>query len=667
MTEAGAQDQVTLTVDDRQATVPKGTLILKAAEQLGIEIPVFCYHDKLKPIGACRMCLVDVEGSPKPVPSCATEVIDGMVVRTRTPEVQQMWKSVLEFLLVNHPLDCPVCDRGGECPLQDNTFKYGPPDSQFTGEKRHFKKPVPLSDRVVLDRERCIMCTRCVRFCQEISEHEQLKIWDRGYGEYIDTFPGATFDSNFSGNTIELCPVGALLSRVFRFKARPWEIKHTPSVCPHCAVGCNIVVDARNNRQVVRFLSRENAEVDDGWLCDRGRFDSDFPNSPERLTKPLVRKNGELTEVDWPEALDAVAEGLKNAAEAGPDKVGAIGSPWRTNEDNYLLQKLFRSALKSNSLDFTLRSRLGGVDATAEAYRSGFFDGFIRDTTTADVICAFGCDIAVDAPILDLWLKKARRRGAKLINSGATAADLAGQAEILANAQQPLLLLGAATLQGENGRNLLDALWQLKKQTNSVDGRNMRVCAILPETNAQGAMDVGMLPGCYPGYRRTGDELPAGAPPMSGEQMLEAASKGNIQAMYIMGQDPAGDSERGPEAAEALKKVAFLVVADTFLTETAALAHVVLPSCTFAEKEGTFTNTERRVQRINPAMRIVGESRPDWAILSEIANRLGISESYKRAEDVFEEMARVIPQYADMDYSSIGSNGRQWREDHIDK
>ena len=623
--ETSAQQMVSLTIDGKQVSVPKGTLILNAAKQVDIEIPIFCYHDKLKPIGACRMCIVNVEGQPKPVPSCATEVREGMVVTTNSPEVRKNWESVLEFLLINHPLDCPVCDRGGECPLQDNTFKYGPPDSRFTQEKRHFAKPVPLSRYVTLDRERCIMCTRCVRFCEEISEDEQLKIWDRGHREYIDTFPGKEFDSNFSGNTIELCPVGALTSSVFRFRARPWDMKSTPSICPHCAVGCNIRVDVRNNREVVRFLSRENAEVDNGWLCDRGRFDSDFPNRADRLTKPLLRKNGELVEVEWDEALDAVAAGLKAAG----DQVGAIGSPWRTNEENYLLQKLLREAFKSNNLDFTFDPRPYGVDALAEAYREGLFDGTIADITTAEAVYVVGTDVSTDAPILDLWLKKAARNGTKIVYN--FPAD---------DAEKALVLVGLAALDQE----ALENLRKLKAKSQ------LRICPVISQTNAQGAMDAGLLPGYLPGYQSIGD-----GSAMSGTQMLEAAREGKLQAMYIMG------NGLGDDAVEALGNVPFLVVADTFLTETAKLAHVVLPSCTFTEKDGTFTNTERRVQRINQAMRVVSDSRPDWVILKDLSERLGVAAPYERVEDVLEEMARVIPQYAGMDYESIGEKGAHWK------
>jgi len=699
-----AQQQITLTIDGRAVAVPKGTLILKAAEQLGIEIPVFCYHDKLHPIGACRMCIVDVEGLPKPVPSCATEVTEGMVVHTRTPEVAKTWESVLEFLLINHPLDCPVCDRGGECPLQDNTFKYGPPDSRFTGEKRHFAKPVPLSALVLLDRERCIMCTRCVRFCEEISGHEEIKIWDRGHGEYIDTFPGQPFESNFSGNTIELCPVGALLGSVFRFRGRPWEIKSTPSVCPHCATGCNIRVDVRDNRELVRFLSRENADVDDGWLCDRGRFDSDFPNSEARLETPLARKNGELVPVGWNEALDLVAEGLRRAAESGPASVGAIGSPWRTNEENYLLQKLFRTALGTNNLDFTFDSRPGGAVAISEACRDGLFDGSIRDIAASDAILVIGSDISVELPVVDLWLKKASRNGAKLIYAcpfpveltrystiflayaaggeadlvaalAGTNDQVAGMApdvlheavKTLSGARRVLVLVSLRAFQEEGGDHLLKSLRALKSASG-----NTRICGVAAETNAQGAMDVGMLPGYYPGYRRIGDGSAlaqmaevwglraSAASATSGDQMLAAAREGNLQALYLMGQDPAAHPTRGGETADALARIPFLVVSDTFLTKTASLARVVLPGCTFAEKEGTFTNTERRVQRINPAIRLRGESQPDWMILCRVAERLGAPITYDRSIRIFEEMTRVAPQYAEMDYEVIGEKGLQW-------
>src|SRR6266851_4494576 len=271
--------------------LPKGMILVDAAKTVGIDIPIFCYHSKLKPVGACRMCLVEIEKAPKLQTACTSPVADGMIVNTKSPKAIAGQSATIEFLLANHPLDCPVCDRGGECPLQDNTFGYGKGASVFAEVKRHFVKPIPLSDKVLLDRERCIMCYRCVRFQKEIAGDETLTVLDRGSWSQIGVLEGRTFDSPFSGNTIEICPVGALTSTMYRFRARPWDIQNKPSVCSQCSVGCNTSLTIRDNK-IARVLSRENTPVDDGWLCDRGRFNYGFVASPERLTQPLLRRNG---------------------------------------------------------------------------------------------------------------------------------------------------------------------------------------------------------------------------------------------------------------------------------------------------------------------------------------------------------------------------------------
>ena len=283
---------VKATIDGKPVEVPAGTLVWEAARQVDSDIPIFCYHSKLGPVGVCRMCMVEIEGQPKLTTACTTGVTDGMVVRTKTPDVEKAQRGMLRVSLLNHPLDCPICDRAGECPLQDQTYEYGPGVSRFVERKRHFLKPVHLGPTIDLDRERCILCWRCVRFTSEIANDDQLILVDRGSETYIGTYESAPYVSDFSGNVIELCPVGALTSRKQRFTFRPWELEQHSSICPHCAMGCNIQIDVRNAQEVIRFRSRTNDAVDDGWLCDRGRFGYDFIGSPTRLKTPLIREEG---------------------------------------------------------------------------------------------------------------------------------------------------------------------------------------------------------------------------------------------------------------------------------------------------------------------------------------------------------------------------------------
>jgi len=704
-------DEVTLTIDGQQVTVPKDTLIIEAAKKLGIDIPVFCYHPKLEPVGACRQCLVEIEGSPKPQVSCSMTVAEGMVVRTNTPEIRQMWESVLEFLLINHPLDCPVCDRGGECSLQDNTFRYGPPDSRFEHEKRHFEKPAQLSALITMDRERCIQCFRCVRFQKEIPDHPQIQMFSRGYGDYIDIFPGRPFESNFSGNTIELCPVGALLSTVFRFRGRPWEITPTESICPNCGVGCNIRVDSRDARRVIRYLARENEEVNEVWLCDRGRFDSAFINDPARLVKPLVRRNGELHEATWDEALKMALDGMLAAG----TRAAGLGSAGRTNEQNYLFQRFLRLVVGTNNIDYTVERRArGGEDAIASAISSGLFNGSIREIPDSDAILALGSDISQDLPLLDLWVKKAvRQRRSKLVFAyplraelaehascfldyshgheaefaGGLADALAGQAPAQAGGIGQDALEAAAKLLAEAGsvsvlvaRSMFESAEHGSETPQSIRhivgilrsrGAKVGVLLLIEGGNGMGAMDVGLLPGHYPGYRKIGRDsqhemaelwgaAPPSAPGLSGWDIIKAAQEGEIKAMWVMGQDPAADPLLGQEAAQALSRLDTLVVQDHFLTATAEMAQVVLPSSTFAETRGTFTSTERRVQNINPAILRVGDSEPDTDIILKAAFLAGATGfEYGRVETIFDEIARVVPAYQGMTYDLIGTHGRR--------
>ncbi|MBC8104559.1 MAG: (2Fe-2S)-binding protein, partial [Cytophagales bacterium] len=356
--KAAGAEMLKLVVDGVSVEVPKGTLVIEAAFQAGADIPYFCYHPRLTSVGACRMCLASVElemfGQRRAsiMTCCTVPCAEGMVIKTNTPDVKKAQNGILEFLLANHPLDCPICDRGGECPLQNMTIAYGPPTSRYIEEKRHFPKAMPISDYVVLDRERCIQCMRCTRFCEEISGDGQLTILNRGASSEIGTFFGHDFSSNFSGNTIEICPVGALTSRTYRFAGRPWEIKSTDSVCSKCGNGCNIAVQSRLG-DLVRINGRTNEDVNEEWTCDRGKFGQYYVNAKERLVQPLIRDDqGRLIESSWDQALIAIQKKIESLkADHGPDSIAGIASTRCTVEDNYLFGRLMRTLVGTNNLD----------------------------------------------------------------------------------------------------------------------------------------------------------------------------------------------------------------------------------------------------------------------------------------------------------------------------
>jgi len=402
-------DTVTLTIDGKAVEAPKGMLLIEAAKLVGLDIPVFCYEPKLgAPVGACRMCLVEIEGIPKLQTGCSTAVKDGMVVHTQTDRVKHAQQAVVEFLLINHPLDCPVCDKGGECPLQDISFGWGGGRSRFIEPKRHFQKPLALSPLVAIDRERCILCYRCVRFSQEVAEDYQLVLEERGAHTYVSTFDGHPYVAPFSGNIIELCPVGALTSQPYRFRARPWDIEGSGSVCTLCPAQCNVTFTVRDER-VLRVLARDHAEVDDGWLCDKGRFAYQAVHVDERITEPLIRDGGELRPVSWERALSEAASALRRAH----GRVGAVVGGETTNEEGFLLQRLLREGLDSGDLD----SRAGGA-LPLECHRALGAPGAqatVPDLEFAHAVLVLDCEPVDDMPIVDLRIRKGvRRHGVKL-------------------------------------------------------------------------------------------------------------------------------------------------------------------------------------------------------------------------------------------------------------
>ena len=322
---APGPDEATVTIDGREVRAPRGELLIRVAQQHGTYIPRFCWHERMKPVGMCRMCLVEIEGMRGMQISCATPVTDGMVVRTKTPEVRRLQDGVLEFLLINHPLDCPVCDRGGECPLQDQTLAFGPGESRFVEEKRHFEKPIPISDLVLLDRERCIQCGRCTRFAAEVAGEPLIDFGGRGGETEVITYPDDPFRSYFSGNTVQICPVGALTATDYRFRARPWDLQTVETSCQACSVGCRVALESTSNR-IVRMLGVDSEPVNQGWLCDKGRYGHEWVHAEDRVQEPMVRAAGELSPVSWPEALDAAAEGIRRAVDVrGPGGLAVLG------------------------------------------------------------------------------------------------------------------------------------------------------------------------------------------------------------------------------------------------------------------------------------------------------------------------------------------------------
>ena len=444
---------ITLTIDGREVQAPENAMLVDAAKQGDVEIPVFCYEPKLgNPVGACRMCLVEIEGIGKLQTGCSTPVKDGMVVHTQTERVKEAQKSVVEFLLINHPLDCPVCDKGGECPLQDISFGWGGGISRFIEPKRHFVKPLELSPKIAIDRERCILCYRCVRFSQEISEDYQLVLLERGAQSFVSTFDGHPYVAPFSGNIIELCPVGALTSRAYRFRARPWDIEDAGTVCTLCPAQCNVTLTVRDER-IQRVLAREHAEVDDGWLCDRGRFAYPEDTEPQnghvpaelthgvrrgmRVTEPLLRDGGELRPVSWERALEEATAGLKRAGA----RTGALIGAGATNEEGFLLARLLREGLGSANID----SRPAGALPLElqRALGEPRLQAKVSDLEFAHSVLLLDSEPILDAPILDLRLRKGvRRHGMKLERvSGEDLQALRESAERLSQDGEEIVIL----------------------------------------------------------------------------------------------------------------------------------------------------------------------------------------------------------------------------------
>ena len=634
--KAAGAEMYTVTVDGVEVEVPKGTLAIEAAFRGGADVPYFCYHPRLTSVGACRMCLVNIEmemfgaKTKRMFTCCTVPVTNGMAITTREPEVKKAQNGMLEFLLANHPLDCPICDRGGECPLQNMTISYGPPTSRFIEEKRHFPKAYPISDYVVLDRERCIQCMRCTRFCEEISGDGQLTILNRGAHAEIGTFFGHDFSSNFSGNTIEICPVGALTSRTYRFAGRPWEVKSTDSICAECGNGCNVAVQTRLG-DLVRINGRTNEDVNEEWTCDRGKFGQYYVNSPERLKQPLLRQNRALVEISWDQALSVLAEKITEYKAAfGPDSIAGIGSTRATIEDNYLFGKLFRALIGTNNLDHRLYP----------------YDFEPMQTTIAEIehfktIVSVGMKLDWDQPIVYLRVFKAvQKKGAEWVRAESVNDAVADA--LKRGGEHAVLLLPCHLPAADVAR---------AKALCASSGASLNI--LLPDCNSWGAARAGILPDRLPGQQtfeaaqahleeRWHTSLPTSTGLDTGG-MLDAALGGRVKMLYIMGADVAAKYHDPAKAQRALEFAPFVVAQGLFPNETTERADLILPAASFAEKDGTFANIEGREQKIKQALPPRGESLPDWRIIADLMGRLGTPVPYFSARDIYREYSRAIP------------------------
>jgi NADH-quinone oxidoreductase subunit G len=669
-------NDVTLTIDGHSLTVPAGMLLVDAAKKIGIDIPVFCYHPKMEPVGMCRMCLVDIgrpmvdrttrqvvldeNGSPKIQfgpkldTACTTPVSDGMVVVTQSQKVADARREVVEFILTSHPLDCPICDKGGECPLQNLTMAYGPGQSRFQfGEKMHLSKHVPLGELIYLDRERCIQCGRCVRFQSDLADDPVIGFSNRGRSLEIVTYSEPGFDSIFSGNTTDICPVGALTTADFRFGARPWELKSVASICGHCSVGCNLTVNVRreaaNDGKLVikRIMPRQNEDVNEIWTCDKGRFAYQYTESKERISQPLVRKDGVLTPATWDEAVAAAAKGIADAKE----EFVALAGGRLPNEDLFNLRKL-ADARGGKTL---LYSCMGGGDMVAQV---GLASGSnIGDMGKGTAILVIASDLHETAPIWWLRIKAAAKRGAYLVVAGARPSRLEEHAnkvlryqysEELATIQSLLdnsvpefnQAENAVIFYGGEGMDMLgtsalaQACTSLLVQTNHYGRANNGLVAVWVHANIQGAWDMGFHP--------------------SASLVRNVAGAG---ALYIAAGDPAGNE---PLLAAAVDEAKFVIVQELFLTETAKRADVVFPVQTHFEREGTFTSGDRRVQRFYPAIYPPAGSKPDFAVIAAVGAKLGHDIEGRAPSLVFTRIAAEVTAYDGLSYPKLAETREQW-------
>lgn len=738
-----------VTIDGNKVIVEDGVTILKVANQLDINIPTFCYQEKLAPIAACRICLVEIEGQKKLQPSCATPVMNGMVIHTRSEKAETARKDMLEIILANHPLDCPICDKGGECELQDMVFKYGVKEGRYEETKRVFhSKDYVLSPAIIKNSDRCIHCERCVRVCSEVVGAGVLGINWRGAATEETSFMRDTLQCDQCGNCIEVCPVGSLMSLPYRYKARPWDLEEVDTVCPYCSTGCSLTVGLRDGA-LARVVANRKIGVNDEYLCVKGRFGLDFTVGDNRIKRPLIRKNDTLVPVSWEEALKYLYDNLKNILSNDGLEVGGFASAGLCNEDLYSFQKMMRTTFKTNNVDSSVN--IGGrkaYDVIGEIFPRWSLSSSIEKVLKADTVFIFGAKIDDENPVtdyvirrtlaansvnlmiayprplrLDRIAKKTVRYvpGAEAYFATALLKELLSSSSQqnedknkLANKTELVNQLKTSKLEGfqlsdtfeedvkDIARGLLDAekisfifgVDLLKALEAGTAIQNLANIALLLESlgkeivtihplfdrsNQRGAWDMGVLPNYLPGYEKISDGKARkkyeevwgeGIPPEEGKDihgMLELASDDKLGALYVLGEDILGTYPDRGFVEKALNKTKFLIVQDSLMTDTAKVAHVVLPSQGFLEYEGTFTNSEGRIQRLRKVFNIPFEAESNLTIFNNVCMIINENEISKSSEKVFEEIAETIPAYNGLSFESVGVESSFCSSDRTEK
>ncbi len=691
---------VTFSIDGREVSAPENAMLVDGAKYGDVEIPVFCYEPKLgAPVGACRMCLVEIEGIPKLQTACSTPVKDGMVVHTQTDRAQEAQRSVVEFLLINHPLDCPVCDKGGECPLQDISFGWGGGTTRFIEPKRHFVKPLELSPLIAIDRERCILCYRCVRFSQEIAEDYQLVLQERGAHSFVSTFDGSPYVAPFTGNITELCPVGALTSSTYRFRARPWDIEGSGTVCAMCPSQCNVALTVRDDR-VMRVLARDNEAVDDGWLCDKGRYAFQYTHSDDRILEPLVREGGQLMPASWDKALASAAGAL---AKAGA-RSAAIAGGETTNEEAFVLQRLLREGLRSGHVASAPAGDL--PPETARALASPALQATVADLEFAHTVFVLDCDPVDEAAAFDLRIRKGvRRNGVRLAVAGARPTALSPNAtqivRTVPGGLESLLvaldaaftgdegnLSGGATGAGTTPGIVRDLVTLLREGGEDVvvvaaerslsagaaagllnllarldlEGRAGGGLLLIPASaNGRGVREAGMAAGMGPGYaplEAIGRDVPG---------IAAGLRDGALSALVLHNADPLRTFPHREGWEAALGAATDVIVTDSVMNDTIREhATVVFPGEAYPEKEGTLTHPDGRLQRLRPAIGRPGDLatgvRAGWRVLADISARAGLDQRLLAGPMASQALFEAVPMYRGLTLDVIGGTGLRWPE-----
>jgi len=701
---------VTVKINGKEITVEDNTLILDAARDAGYEVPTFCYQADLVGIGSCRMCLVEIEGQRKLQPSCITPVLHGMDIKTESPTVMSARSSMLEFLLANHAMDCPVCDKGGECELQDMVYKYGPHKGRHAEKKFKFQeKDYELSPVIIKNSNRCVQCMKCVRVCREVVGTDVLGALGRGDHQEQTGFFRHFIDCDQDGNCIEVCPVGCFMRLPYRYKGRPWDLKGADTICPYCATGCRMVIEQRDG-VVVRSRAQLGVGINSETLCARGRFGCDFISSPERLTTPLIRRGGSLQPATWQEAIAHIKDNL-----SGLDgkRVGGIAGAWLTNEELYLFQKLFRKVLGSPNIDSSSRWDPAGVEAYIKA--TGMTEGGVSvfDCMQANALLVIGTQLSDENPVTDYIVRRisatrhmdltiASPRAMKLDSSatrtlrhnpaaekalieaviltlnarklegtgaleaakdeklkalletaGVTAEDVEAVSRGFAAAETVAIMAGTDFLRFPEGCAPLGLLRELLKSL----GKKVIVMPVLDRANQRGAWEMGVHPGFGPGYSKAERGMGAAA-------LIEAVDRGELDALYVAGEDVVTAYPYEGYARSALSKAKFLVVQDIFLTDTAQLAHVVLPAASFGEKGGTYTNQEGRAQIIRKLeIPRAGKSKQDFNIIRAIGESFDPSFGPKSPVLALDEIRAAGPMYSDV---SLAFNNKRNVDDKLD-